>query len=90
MRLSERLLYGIILKCEHQTLTCHQAQLQVDWSYSWSVLADLRCRLRLHGTGQIFSRSKICTVHTVYTEPSLFLHERIFRLHGTGYLTLHS
>ena len=47
-------------------------------------------RLCLHGTGQEFHRSKICEVHTVYTEPSLFLHENIFCLHGTGYLRSYS
>ena len=44
----------------------------------------------LHGTCQEFHRSKICAVHTVYTEPSLFLHENIFCLHGTGYLRSYS
>ena len=40
-------------------------------------------RLRLHGTGRM-DPSKICTVHTAYTEPSLLLHENIFHLHETG------
>ena len=44
----------------------------------------------LHGTCQEFHRSKICAVHTVYTEPSLFLKEFIFCLHGTGYLRSYS
>ena len=45
-------------------------------------------RLRLNGTGQIFDWSKIWTVHIVYKEPSLFLHENIFRLHETGYFEI--
>ena len=50
----------------------------------------MRIRICLHSTGQEFHGSKICAVHTVYTEPSLFLHENIFCLHGTGYLRSYS
>ena len=48
-----------------------------------------RFRLCLHGTGQKFHRSKICAVHTVYMDPSLFWHANTC-LHGIGYLRAYS
>ena len=46
-------------------------------------------RLRLHGTGQIFDRSKICTVHLLFKRNRLFFWlENVFRLHETGYFEI--
>ena len=76
---------------ERTRLRSVQLLIVLSWHMFASIAAKINnFRLCLHGTGQEFHRSKICEVHTVYTEPSLFLHENIFCLHGTGYLRSYS